>query len=99
MTQLDNRPTRDGRPAGQPWAMTALPRLESRLDRGSPEFQANAAAMRGQVELLRERHAVVQQGGGEEAMRRHRARGKLPARERVDRLLDPGSSFLEFSPL
>jgi acetyl-CoA carboxylase carboxyltransferase component len=81
------------------WATRALPVLESRVDRASPEFQANAAAMREQVELLRERYALVQQGGGEEQMRRHRSRGKLPVRERVERLLDPGSSFLELSAL
>jgi acetyl-CoA carboxylase carboxyltransferase component len=85
--------------AAPDWATRALPRLESRLDRASAEFQANAAAMRAQVELLRERYALVQRGGGEESMRRHRARGKLPARERVERLLDPDSSFLELSAL
>src|SRR5918912_4089977 len=42
---------------------------------------------------------MAQQGGGEEAVRRHRARGKLLARERVERLLDPGAPFLELSPL
>src|SRR3954454_7156118 len=48
---------------------------------------------------LRERLAVVRQGGGEAARARHTARGKLLARDRVDRLLDPGSPFLELSPL
>src|SRR5919107_4686303 len=48
---------------------------------------------------LRERLAAVRRGGDEEARARHTARGKLLARERVDRLLDPGSPFLELSPL
>jgi acetyl-CoA carboxylase carboxyltransferase component len=89
---------RDGT-ASPDWTMRALPRLETRLDRGAAEFAANAAAMRAQAALLRERYALVQQGGGEEQMRRHRSRGKLPARERVERLLDPGAAFLELSPL
>ena len=79
--------------------LPALPRLPTLLDRSSPEFRANAAAMHQQVTLLRERYARVQEGGGAEQMQRHRARGKLPARERVERLLDPGGSFLELSAL
>jgi len=71
--------SRDGAtPPG--WTTHALPRLESRLDRASPEFAENAAAMREQVALLRARYELVQQGGSEEQMRRHRSRGKLPAR-------------------
>ena len=63
-----------------PFTVRALPQIESRLDTHSDEFQATAAAMRGLVEELRERLALVRGGGGEEQMRRHRARGKLPAR-------------------
>ena len=48
---------------------------------------------------LRDRLATVRAGGGERAVERHRARGKLTARERVDLLVDPGSAFLELSPL
>jgi len=51
------------------------------------------------VEELRERLAVARQGGSESARRKHLDRGKLLARDRVDRLLDPGSPFLELSPL
>src|SRR5216117_4040047 len=51
------------------------------------------------VTELRERTAAVARGGGERAMERHRSRGKLPARERVDRLLDPGTAFLELGAL
>jgi 3-methylcrotonyl-CoA carboxylase beta subunit len=55
--------------------------------------------MRELTEELRERLALVRQGGSERARRRHTDRGKLLARDRVDRLLDPGSPFLELSPL
>ncbi|MDP3969050.1 MAG: carboxyl transferase domain-containing protein [Nocardioides sp.] len=55
--------------------------------------------MRELVEDLRARVAAAQQGGSEAAREKHHARGKLLARERVDRLLDPGSPFLELSPL
>src|SRR3954464_10005661 len=51
------------------------------------------------VAELRERSAQVAAGGGEKAMERHRSRGKLPARERVDRLADPGTAFLELGAL
>src|SRR5215212_9788908 len=55
--------------------------------------------MESLVAELRERTAHVARGGGEKALDRHRSRGKLPARERIDRLLDPGSAFLELSAL
>ena len=48
---------------------------------------------------LRERTAQVALGGGEASVERHRSRGKLPARERIDRLVDPGSAFLELNAL
>src|SRR5438067_3966178 len=51
------------------------------------------------VAELRRRSAEVAAGGGEKAMERHRSRGKLPARERVDRLVDPGTAFLELGAL
>ena len=73
--------------------------LETRVDRGAAEFAANRARMQELVAELRERLAKVAEGGGPEATERHRSRGKLPARERVDALLDPDSAFLELSPL
>jgi acetyl-CoA carboxylase carboxyltransferase component len=73
--------------------------LETRVDRSAAEFAANRARMEELVVELRERLAEVAQGGGPEATERHRSRGKLPARERVDALLDPDSAFLELSPL
>jgi 3-methylcrotonyl-CoA carboxylase beta subunit len=73
--------------------------LSTSLDRRAEPFAANAAAMKALVEDLRERAEAIRAGGGEEARRRHLARGKLLPRERVRALLDPGSPFLEFSQL
>jgi 3-methylcrotonyl-CoA carboxylase beta subunit/propionyl-CoA carboxylase len=73
--------------------------LETRVDANSPHFKENAAHYAALVAELRERLATVQQGGGEEAVKRHRARGKMLARERIDALLDPGAPFLELSAL
>ncbi|HWM00009.1 MAG TPA: carboxyl transferase domain-containing protein, partial [Nocardioidaceae bacterium] len=58
-----------------------------------------ASAMRDLVEDLRERLVVARQGGSEPARAKHLQRGKLLVRDRVDRVLDPGSPFLELSPL
>ena len=79
--------------------MSVLPSL---LDPASAESSANRAAMEALVADLRERQARVAgngAGGDQTAIDRHRARGKLPVRERIDRLVDPGSAFLELSPL
>jgi 3-methylcrotonyl-CoA carboxylase beta subunit/propionyl-CoA carboxylase len=62
-------------------------------------FDANREANLALVAELRERLVHVQRGGGDEAVARHTARGKLLARDRIDRLVDPGSPFLELSPL
>jgi acetyl-CoA carboxylase carboxyltransferase component len=63
------------------------------------EFTERRARMEELVAELRERTALVARGGGEKALEKHRSRGKLTARERVDRLLDPDSAFLELSAL
>jgi len=76
--------------------MTALP---SSIDPGSAEFARNAEAMKALVADLRTRLDGAMQGGSEEARARHVARGKLLARDRVNLLLDPGTPFLELSPL
>src|SRR5687767_398738 len=55
--------------------------------------------MEALVVELREHTALVGRGGGDKALERHRSRGKLTARERIDRLVDPGSSFLELNAL
>jgi 3-methylcrotonyl-CoA carboxylase beta subunit len=76
-----------------------MPPLESKVDRKSAGFVANAAALRGLVDELRARQARVALGGGEAARAKHVARGKLLPRDRVEMLLDPGAPFLELSPL
>ncbi len=73
--------------------------LTTSLDPRSATYRGNMAAMRGLVADLRAKLAAIEEGGGEEARRRHLGRGKLLPRERVRLLLDPGSPFLEFSPL
>ncbi len=73
--------------------------LESRVDRSSAEFRENAAHMDGLVARLRERLAEARQGGGEEAVARHRAQDKGLVRERIERLLDPATPFLEIGAL
>jgi 3-methylcrotonyl-CoA carboxylase beta subunit len=76
-----------------------MSQLASQIDTQSPAFAANAAAMAGLVEDLRGRAAVASLGGSEDSRKRHVARGKLLPRERVERLLDPGSAFLEIGAL
>ncbi len=79
-----------------------MPVLRSRLDPASDEVRANHEAMAALVAELRQRQAVVAghgAGGDDRSIERHRERGKLPVRERIDRLVDPGSPFLELSPL
>jgi 3-methylcrotonyl-CoA carboxylase beta subunit len=73
--------------------------LHSNIDPSSSDFARNAEAMRGLVADLREKLSQVAGGGGEVSRNRHTSRGKMLARERVDLLLDPGTSFLELSPL
>ncbi|HTA53246.1 MAG TPA: carboxyl transferase domain-containing protein [Candidatus Acidoferrales bacterium] len=73
--------------------------LESRLERHSPTFAANAERMERLVAELRDRLIAVRAGGGAEAVEKHRRRNKLTARARTERLIDPGSDFLELSPL
>jgi len=73
--------------------------IESQIDPRGPAFQANTAHNRALVEELRQRLRVVRQGGGERYQKRHAEQGKLFVRERIDRLVDAGSPFLELSPL
>ncbi len=73
--------------------------LSSHLDTQTETFRANAAHHRALAQELRERLVVARQGGGEKYKARHEAQGKLFVRERIDRLLDAGSPFLELSPL
>src|SRR5579884_3250331 len=73
--------------------------LTSQLDREAEEFARRRERMEELVAELRERTAQVARGGGEKATERHRSRGKLPARGRIDRLVDPGTAFLELNAL
>jgi 3-methylcrotonyl-CoA carboxylase beta subunit len=76
-----------------------MPVLQTQLNPRSAEFQANAAAMQALVEDLNAQVALHAAGGGEAARQKHSARGKLPPRERVQMLLDPGTPFLEVAPM
>lgn len=79
-----------------------MPVLRSRLDPAAPETRANHDAMAALAADLRARQAAVAgrgAGGDDRSIARHRERGKLPVRERIERLIDPGSAFLELSPL
>jgi acetyl-CoA carboxylase carboxyltransferase component len=73
--------------------------LSSEVERDSEVFARRRELMERLVAELRARTAEVARGGGERAVERHRSRGKLTARERIDRLVDPGGSFLELNAL
>jgi 3-methylcrotonyl-CoA carboxylase beta subunit len=76
-----------------------MSKLKTIVDPKSEEFRRNAEAYEELLVELRERSAEARRGGGEKAQRRHRERGKLFVRERIELLLDPGTAFLELSPL
>ncbi len=73
--------------------------LQTQLNTRSADFLANAAALQAAVDDLRLQLKKSAAGGGEKARAKHVARGKLPPRERVQMLLDPGTPFLELAPL
>lgn len=73
--------------------------LRSMIDATSAEFKRNVDAMAAQVAELRDKLGAVAGGGGDVSRAKHTARGKMLARERVDLLVDPGTAFLELSPL
>jgi 3-methylcrotonyl-CoA carboxylase beta subunit len=76
-----------------------MARLASKLNPRSAEFKANAAAMRASVEDLNAQLERITRGGPDDARAKHAARGKLLPRDRVERLLDPDTPFLEIGPL
>lgn len=76
-----------------------MSKLKTLVEPQSEEFKSNSAAYEELLAGLREREKEARKGGGEKAQRRHRERGKLPVRERIDLLLDPGTAFLELSTL
>ena len=72
-----------------------MPVLNSGVSVGSPEFTANAEAHLALIDEVQDAADLSLAGGGRQALERHEGRGKLPPRERVNQLLDPGSPFLE----
>ncbi|WP_411817533.1 carboxyl transferase domain-containing protein [Hyphococcus sp. DH-69] len=72
-----------------------MPVIQTKIDPRSESFATNARAMRDAVDTLRANMDRVAEGGGEARNERHKKRGKLLARERIARLLDPGAPFLE----
>lgn len=76
-----------------------MDRIESKIRTNSPEFQANAAHMATLVTKLKEEVAKARLGGSEDFRKRHKERGKLLARERIETLIDPNTPLIELSPL
>ena len=76
-----------------------MPIIESRINPRSQDYADNARAMQAQLDDLTRQLAQTALGGNEASRAKHVARGKLLPRERVERLIDPGSAFLELSPL
>ena len=76
-----------------------MPKIKSSLSVTSDEFKANAAAMQALVADLAAKRAEAASGGPDKLKERHVARGKLLPRDRVLRLIDPGSPLLELSPM
>ncbi len=76
-----------------------MPILETEIKIDSSEFKQNQEAMKNLVQTFRDRLEIVKAGGGAEPVAKHKARGKLTARERIEALVDPDTSFLEFSTL
>jgi 3-methylcrotonyl-CoA carboxylase beta subunit len=77
----------------------SAPRIDSKVQPDSPDFRVRAAHNRALAEKLRADVALAALGGNEKSRERHVSRGKLLPRERVERLLDPGSPFLEIGQL
>ena len=73
--------------------------IRSSIDTSSPDFARNSEAMRGLVAELHDKLNEAAGGGGEASRARHIGRGKMLARQRIDLLVDPGTAFLELSPL
>jgi acetyl-CoA carboxylase carboxyltransferase component len=80
-------------------AKKIMDKLKSSLNTRSEEYKTNRAAMLALVETLETRQAQARAGGGERGAQKFRQEGKLLPRERLELLLDPGTPFLELSPL
>jgi len=73
--------------------------LDGTIDRNSDQYKSNIKSMNNDLEVLSTRIEKIKLGGGAKALEKHAARGKLLPRQRIESLIDPGSSFLEFSQL
>jgi acetyl-CoA carboxylase carboxyltransferase component len=76
-----------------------MDRLPTRVNKADPDYSARREHNLALIETLRERLDIVSNGGGEKYVARHRSRDKMLARERIERIIDPGTAFLELSPL
>ena len=72
-----------------------MPAIKSQMQPKSTEFQANYQHMKGLVQSLQDNLRQIQAGGGDKALEKHQARGKLFVRDRINQVLDAGSPFLE----
>ncbi len=82
-----------------PYTLSAMDILQSKINTSDGTFQENRAHMEGLVRELRERSAKAREGGGAANVEKHRGRGKLFVRDRIEQLIDPDTAFLEFSTL
>ncbi|CAI7579859.1 unnamed protein product [Penicillium pancosmium] len=82
-----------------PHHASALSVLPTAIDTSSPEYQENSQQMQALLDQMSSLHGKIAQGGSEKAREKHIARGKMLPRDRVSALIDPGTSFLELSPL
>ncbi len=74
-------------------------KIQSKIDTNSEEFQNHYKQFLELVKELKNKLEIIKMGGGKEAIEKHKAKGKLLARERIERLIDPDTPFLELSPL
>ena len=74
-----------------------MDRLPTRVNKADPDYSARREHNLALIETLHERLELVHQGGGEKYVDRHRSRNKMLARERIERIIDPGTAFLELS--
>ncbi|KAF3395858.1 hypothetical protein F1880_006816 [Penicillium rolfsii] len=82
-----------------PHHASALSVLPTAVDTSSPEYRENSQQMQELLDRMSSLHAKIAQGGPQKARDKHVARGKMLPRDRVSALIDPGTSFLELSPL
>ncbi|KAJ5723887.1 methylcrotonoyl-CoA carboxylase beta chain [Penicillium malachiteum] len=82
-----------------PHHASALSVLPTAVDTSSSEYRENSQQMQDILDQMNSLHAKISRGGSDKAREKHMARGKMLPRHRVSALIDPGTSFLELSPL